>query len=109
MECEAYRDETLNPPTLVIQVGCAQLGYALRCVDDLHAMLKSPGDWMLPRSAVEGTVEAWCRSPPSQVGGGYGLKKGLRGRFGVYVPHVLKEPGLAEVESKPKNNGMRAA
>ena len=113
-EFEAYRDETLNPPALVVQVGSTQLRYALRCIDDLHAMLKSSGEWMLlgradeQKPAAEGTVEAWGRSPQNPVGGWYGLKKGLRGRFGMYVPPVMKELGLAEVESNPKNNRMRA-
>ena len=40
--------------------------------------------------------------------GWYGLKKGLRGRFGMYVPPVLEALGLAEVEHNPKNNRMRA-
>jgi hypothetical protein len=46
------------------------------------------------------------RSPKSPVR--YGLKKGLRGRFGVYVPPVLEALGLAELEHNPKNNRMRA-
>jgi hypothetical protein len=36
------------------------------------------------------------------------LKKGLRGRFGMYVPPVLEVLGLAEVEHNPRNNRMRA-
>jgi len=38
----------------------------------------------------------------------YGLKEGLRGRFGMYVPPVLEALGLAEVEHFAKNNRMRA-
>ena len=111
---EAYRDETSDPPALVVQVGATQLRYYLRAIDDLHAMLKAHGDWMLLGSADEqkpaaaGTVEAWGRSPKNPVGGWYGLKKGLRGRFGMYVPPVLKKLGLAEVEENPRNNRMRA-
>ena len=111
---EAYRDATSDPPALVIQVGTTQLRYHLRCIDDLHAMLKVNGDWMPLGSADEqnpaekGTVEAWGRSPNNPVGGWYGLKKGLRGRFGMYVPPVLKELGLEEVEENPRNNRMRA-
>jgi len=110
----AFRDEALTPPALVVQVGKTELHYYLRCVDDLHAMLKDRGDW-LPlgsadeqKPAAEGTVEAWGRSPENPVGGWYGLKKGLRGRFGMYVPPVLKALGLAEVENNPRNNRMRA-
>ena len=113
-EFEAYRDAAADPPALVVQVGKTQLKYQLRCIEDLHAMLKAHGDWMLlgsadeQKPAAEGTVEAWGRSEKNPVGGWYGLKKGLRGRFGMYVPPVLKELGLAEVEANPKNNRMRA-
>jgi len=113
-EFEAYRDEAADPPALVVQVGATQLRYRLRCIDDLHAMLKAHGDWMLlgsadeQKPAAEGTVEAWGRSAKNPVGGWYGMKKGLRGRFAMYVPPVLKKLGLAEVEENPRNNRMRA-
>jgi hypothetical protein len=111
---EAYRDENSSPPALVVQVGTTQLKYQLRCIEDLHAMLKAHGDWMLlgsadeQKPAAEGTVEAWGRSPDNPVGGWYGLKKGYRGRFAMYVPPVLKQLGLAEVEQNPRNNRIRA-
>lgn len=111
---EAWRDETLDPPALVVQVGKTQLRYALAAIDDLHAMLKARGDWMAlggtdeQKPAPEGTVEAWGRSPDNPNGGWYGLKKGLRGRFGVYVPPVLEALGLAEVEKVSRNGRMRA-
>ena len=114
-EFQAYRDETLNPPVLVVTVGKTVLHYQLRCLDDLHAMLKKHGDWMPlgsadeQKPAAEGTVEAWGRSPKNPVGGWYGLKKGLRGRFANYVPPVMEALGLAEVEHNPKNNRMRAS
>ena len=104
----------LIPPALVVIVGKAELRYQLRCIEDLHAMLKAHGDWLLlgsadeQKPAAEGTVEAWGRSPQNPVGGWYGLKKGLRGRFAIYVPPVLKQLGLAEVEDKPLGNRMRA-
>ena len=113
-EFEAWRDESADPPALVVQVGKTQLRYHLRCIDDLQAMLKAHGDWILlgsadeQKPAAEGTVEAWGRSPDNPLGGWYGLKKGLRGRFGMYVPPVLKQLGLAEVEENPRNNRMRA-
>jgi hypothetical protein len=113
-EFEAYKDEAANPPALVVQVGSTQLRYHLRCIEDLHAMLKAHGDWMAlgsadeQKPAAEGTVEAWGRSPKNPVGGWYGLKKGLRGRFGMYVPPVLKKLGLADVEDNPRNNRMKA-
>jgi hypothetical protein len=110
----AYRDESLDPPALVCKVGKTELRYQLRCIQDLHAMLKKHGDWMLLGSADEqkpaaaGTVEAWGRSPKNPVKGWYGLRKGYRGRFGMYLPPVLERLGLAEVEHNPKNNRMRA-
>ena len=112
-EFTAYRDATSTPPALVVQVGKTQLRYDLRCIDDLHTMLKSRGDWMPlgaadeQKPAADGTVEAWGRSPKNPVGGWYGMKKGLRGRFAMYVPPVLEELSLAEVEHLPKNNRMR--
>jgi hypothetical protein len=114
-EFEAFRDHGLEPPALVVRVGKTELRYDLRCIDDLHAMLRAHGDWMPlgaadeQKPAAEGTVEAWGRSEDNPVGGWYGLKKGLRGRFGVYVPPVLEVLGLAEVEHNPRNNRMRAA
>lgn len=110
----AWRDATLDPPSLVVQVGKTQLRYHLRCIEDLHAMLEAHGDWMLlgsadeQKPAAEGTVEAWGRAANNPVQGWYGIKKGLRGRFGMYVPPVLEALGLAEVEHNPKNNRMRA-
>jgi hypothetical protein len=110
----AYRDEQADPPALIVRVGSTELRYQLRCIDDLHAMLKAHGDWLALGSAdelkpaAEGTVEAWGRSPENPVGGWYGLKKGLRGRFGNYVPPVLEALGLAEVEHNARNNRMRA-
>jgi hypothetical protein len=113
-EFQAYRDEALDPPALVVQVGKTELRYQLRGLDDLHQMLKKHGDWMPlgsadeQKPAAEGTVEAWARSPRNPVRGWYGLKKGLRGRFAMYVPPVMEVMGLAEVEHLPKNNRMRA-
>jgi len=60
------------------------------------------------KPAPDGTVEAWARAENNPVGGWYGLKKGLRGRFGVYVPPLMEVLGLVELEHKPKNNRMRA-
>ena len=113
-EYTAFRDEELDPPALVVQVGKTELRYHLRCLDDLGAMLREHGDWMPlgssdeQKPAAEGTVEAWARSPENPVGGWYGLKKGLRGRFANYVPPVMEALGRAEVEHNPRNNRMRA-
>lgn len=113
-EFKMYRDETLDPPALVCWVGKTELRYHLRALEDLRAMLKVHGDWMPlgnadeQKPAAKGTVEAWARSPSNPVKGWYGLKKGLRGRFGNYVPPVMEAIGWAEVEHNPKNNRMRA-
>jgi hypothetical protein len=109
-----YRDEAADPPTLVCVVGKTKLGYRLRAIDDLHAMLVEHGDWMALGSADEqkapadGTVEAWARSADNPVGGFYGTKKGLRGRFAMYMPPLLEALGLAELEHAARNNRMRA-
>jgi hypothetical protein len=113
-EYEAWRDESLDPPALVVQVGKTQLRYHLGALDDLHAMLAAEGDWVPlgsadeQKPAADGTVEAWARSDGNPVGGWYGLKKGLRGRFANYVPPVLEELGRAEVEHNARGNRMRA-
>ena len=113
-EYTMYKDETADPPRLVCTVGKTVLHYDLRAINDLHAMLKAHGDWMLlgsadeKKPAAEGTVEAWGRSAKNPMKGWYGLKKGLRGRFGMYLPPLLEALGLAEVEHNPKNNRMRA-
>jgi hypothetical protein len=113
-EYTLHKDENHDPPVLVCTVGKTVLLYDLRCIEDLHAMLKAHGDWMElgsadeQKPAKEGTVEAWGRSLDNPIGGWYGLKKGLRGRFGMYIPPLLEALGLAEVEHKPKGNRMRA-
>ena len=113
-EYQMYRDEAASPPALVCVVGKTELRYQLRCIEDLHAMLKKHGDWMLlgsadeQKPAAEGTVEAWGRAADNPVGGWYGLKKGLRGRFGMYLPPLLEVLGLVELEHNPKNNRIRA-
>jgi hypothetical protein len=109
-----YRDEAADPPAFICKVGSTELRYHRRCIEDLHAMLKKHGGWMLLGAAdeqipaAEGTVEAWGRSPNNPVGGWYGLRKGYRGRFGMYMPPLMEVLGLAELEHNPKNNRMRA-
>jgi hypothetical protein len=113
-EYEMYGDESADPPALVCQVGSTQLRYHLRAIEDLHAWLRQQGDWVPlgaadeQKPAQEGTVEAFGRSASNPVGGWYGLRKGYRGRFGMYVPPLLEALGLAELEHNPRNNRMRA-
>ena len=109
-----YRDDSVDPAELVCVVGTTTLKYQARAIDDLQAMLLAHGDWIAlgaadeNKDAAEGTVEAWGRSVDNPVGGWYGLRKGYRGRFAMYVPPVLEELGKAEVERQPRNNRMRA-
>jgi hypothetical protein len=113
-EYQMYRDLTVDPQAIVCVVGKTTLSYRLSAIEDLHAMLKARGDWVAlgsadeQKPAAEGTVEAWGRAPENPVGGWYGLKKGLRGRFGMYMPPLLEALGLAELEHNPRNNRMRA-
>lgn len=113
-EYTMYRDESADPPALVCQVGSTTLKYQHRCIEDLHEMLKAHGGWIVlgsadeQKEAKEGTVEAWARSETNPVGGWYGLRKGYRGRFGMYVPPLMEHLGLAEVEKVPRNARMRA-
>ena len=113
-EFQMYKDESLTPPAIICQVGSTTLSYDTRAINDLHEMLKKHGDWMElgsadeQKEAKEGTVESWARSSKNPIGGWYGLKKGLRGRFGMYMPPILEALGLAEVEHNPRNNRMRA-
>ncbi len=110
----AYKNPALAPAALVVKAGTTELRYHLRCIEDLHTMLKAHGEWMLlgnadeQKPAAPGTVEAWARSESNPVGGWYGLRKGYRGRFGMYLPPVMAALGLAEVENLPRNNRMRA-
>jgi len=109
-----YRDDSADPAVLVCQVGSTQLRYQARAVDDLHAMLVAAGDWVPlgaadeQKSPAAGTVEAWGRSADNPVGGWYGLRKGYRGRFGMYLPPLLEELGLVELEHQARNNRVRA-
>lgn len=111
---EMYRDTKDDKDVIVCVVGTTTLFYDSRCIEDLHLMLQAHGDWMdlggadEQKEAKENTVEAWGRSSSNPVGGWYGLKKGLRGRFGVYVPPLLEALGLAELTHEAKNNKMRA-
>jgi hypothetical protein len=113
-EYTMHVDEKEGIPVLVCTVGTTVLYYNARCVDDLYAMLKGVGDWVElggadeQKPAKEGTVEAWGRSPSNPVKGWYGLKKGLRGRFGVYIPPLMEALDLCELEHNPKGNRMRA-
>jgi hypothetical protein len=109
-----YRDPDADPPALVCVIGSTTLKYHLSAVDELHAWLLARGDWVVlgaadeNKPAADGTVEAWGRSATNPVGGWYGLRKGYRGRFAMYLPPLLEALGLAEVTHDARNNKMRA-
>ena len=111
---EMYEDNDGDPPALVCVVGSTTLKYHLSAVKDLHAWLVKQGDWVSlgaadeNKLAADGTVEAWGRSDKNPVKGWYGLRKGYRGRFGMYLPPLLEKLGLAEVTHDARNNKMRA-
>ena len=113
-EFTMHKDLKDGKEVLVCTVGKTVLFYDYRCLNDLHTMLKNRGDWMELGSADEqkeakpGTVEAWGRSEENPVGGWYGLKKGLRGRFGMYVPPLMEKLGMAELTHELKGNKMKA-
>ena len=113
-EYSMYKDPQASPPALVCQVGSTALRYHLRAVEDLHAWLCGQDGWVLlgaadeNKPAAEGTVEAWGRSPGNPVGGWYGLRNGYRGRFGMYLPPLLEELGLAELTHDARNNQIRS-
>jgi hypothetical protein len=109
-----YRDDDADPPALICQVGSTKLSYRAECIVDLHAWLIAQADWVPLGAADEnkatndGTVEAWGRSENNPAGGWYGLRKGYRGRFGMYVPPLLEALGLAELTHDARNNKVRA-
>jgi len=113
-EFTMYKDEKDGKEILVCIVGSTVLYYDYNCLNDLHILLKEHGDWMElgsadeQKEAKENTVEAWGRSVNNPVGGWYGLKKGLRGRFGMYVPPLMERLGLAELTHEARGNKMKA-
>jgi hypothetical protein len=113
-EYSMYADNIADPPALVCQVGSTTLKYHLQALDDLHAWLVAQGVWVPlgaadeQKPAAEGTVEAWGRSADNPVGGWYGLRKGYRGRFGMYLPPLLEALGMVELTHDPRNNQIRA-
>ena len=113
-EYTMHRDEAADPPALVCQVGSTTLRYHLRAIEDLHAWLRDQGDWVPLgaadelKAAAPGSVEAWGRAGENPVGGWFGLRKGYRGRCGMYLPPLLEELGLVELTRDARNNSVRA-
>jgi hypothetical protein len=113
-EYTMYRDEGADPPALVCQVGSTTLRYHAQAIEDLHAWLREQGDWVPLGAADElkpaasGSVEAWGRAEDNPVSGWYGLRKGYRGRFGMYLPPLLEELGLVELTHDARKNSVRA-
>lgn len=113
-EFTMHVDQKDGQDILVCTVGKTILHYQYRIIDDLYKMLKERGDWIElgsadeQKPAKEGTLEYWGRSEQNPVGGWYGLKKGFRGRVGMYIPPLMEALRLAEVTHDPKGNKMRA-
>ena len=109
-----HLEPDVDPPALICQVGSTTLRYRASAIEDLAAWLRTEGDWVPlgaadeGKDAVAGTVEAWGRDPGNPVGGWYGLRKGYRGRFGMYLPPLLEELGLVELSHEARNNRVRA-
>jgi hypothetical protein len=109
-----YLDEDADPVLLVCQVGSTKLTYQARSIEDLSRWLHAQDAWVPLGAADEGktpapgSVEEFGRSASNPVGGWYGMRKGYRGRFGMYLPPLLEELGLAEVTHESRHNQMRA-
>jgi hypothetical protein len=109
---QAWRDPAGSPPAIVVRSGATEIRFHLRCLNDLHEMLKERGDWMPLGAAGEratassDSVEAWARSSGNPVRGWYGLTPGLRGRFGAFVPPIMQALELVEVD--PEGRRVRA-
>ncbi len=113
-EYTMHIDQKDGKEILVCTVGKTVLHYNIEILDDMHKMLKKHADWMElgsadeQKSAKEGTVETWGRAEDNPVGGWYGLKKGYRGRVGMYIPPLMEALGLAEVTHDTKGNKMKS-
>ena len=113
-EYTMHVDEKDGKEILVCTVKSTVLHYDSHCLKDLHTMLIEHNDWMELGSkdekeeTKEGTVEHWGRSPKNPIGGWYGLKKGFKGRFGMYIPPLMEALGLAEVTHEKRGNKMKA-
>jgi len=114
-EYRMWREPQADPPAIVCQVGSTTLRYRPEAIDDLRTWLVAQGDWVPlgaadeQKAAADGTVEAFGRDPGNPVGGWYGLRKGYRGRFGMYLPPLLESLGMAELTHDARNNRMRAS
>ncbi|MEZ5017665.1 MAG: hypothetical protein R2800_11475 [Flavipsychrobacter sp.] len=113
-EYTMHVEEKDGKDVLMCTVGTTKLYYDIRCLEDLHKMLKQHGDWMElgskdeKQDTSEGTVEHWGRSADNPIGGWYGLRKGYRGRFGMYIPPLMEALGLAELTHEKRGNKMKA-
>lgn len=109
-----HRDTREGRAVLVCTVGKTVLLFDARCLEDLGAMLRARNDWVElgstdeQKEAKPGTVEAWARASDNPIGGWYGLKKGLRGRFAMYVPPLMERLGLVELEHNARGNRVRS-
>ena len=105
-----------DPPALVCQVGSTQLKYhaAVDRGPARHGSRIMATGWLSARPTSRRTAKprhgrgAGAAIANNPVGGWYGLRKGYRGRFGMYLPPLLEALGKAELTHDAKNNRMRA-
>ena len=114
-EYQMYLDDAADPPAIICQVGGTQLQVRQAARSTICTRCSRRTATGCPSAApTSRSPHRRARSRPgaaprtTRVGGWYGLKKGLRGRFGVYMPPLMEALGLAEVTHDAKNNRMRA-
>ena len=111
---QMWRDEAVDPPALVCQVGSTQLKYQLRAIDDLQAMLKAHGYWMdlgaadEPKDAKPGTVEAWAGRPTTRSVADTASGRAIAAGLGCTSRRSLEALGLADLTNDAWNNRIRA-
>jgi hypothetical protein len=73
-----------------------------------HTVTPSSTTTLALAACQGGHRRAFGRSEDNPVGGWYGLRKGYRGRFGMYVPPLLEALGKVELTHEARNNKVRA-
>jgi hypothetical protein len=113
-EYTMHIEEKDGKEVLVCTVGKTVLLYDIRCITDLHTMLKKHGDWMdlggadEQKPAKEGTVEAWGRSEKNPCERLVRFEEGIAWPLRCVPAAVDGSAGLAEVTHEAKGNRMRA-
>ena len=109
-----YRDESADPPVLGLpgRLDHAEVPPAGRRGPPRLAAgtgrLGSAGGGRRGQGRPGRQRRSMGRDPANPVGGWYGLRKGYRGRFGMYLPPLLEALGLVELTHDKRNNTVRA-